>query len=108
MPVFVGARHLVLSKSAKRSKKMVNIPELIAALLPDELDRLRSGGPGQILDGSLTAAIDRAAGGTGEGRGYYVVRGHLWPVEGREYYLREDVAEHIFGTAPDAMQAPVT
>ncbi|MFP3461100.1 hypothetical protein R5O87_09645 [Arthrobacter globiformis] len=87
---------------------MVNIPDLIAALLPDELERLRSGGPGHILDGSLTAAIDRAAGGTGEGRGYYVVRGHLWPVEAREYHLREDVAEHLFGPALSAPDAAVT
>jgi len=40
---------------------MVNIPELIAALQPDELARLRSGGAAQVLDGSLLAAIDRAA-----------------------------------------------
>ncbi|MEZ2388398.1 hypothetical protein AB6813_02405 [bacterium RCC_150] len=77
---------------------MVNIPALIATLHPDELQRLRSGGPTQILDSSLVDAIDRAAGGVGEGRGYYVVHGGLWPVEQREYYLREDVAEHIFGS----------
>jgi hypothetical protein len=78
---------------------MVDIPGMISALQPAELDTLRSRGPGQILDSRLVAAIDRAAGGPGEGRGYYVVRGPLWPVENREYHLRSDVASAIFHEA---------
>ncbi|MCA4132474.1 hypothetical protein [Arthrobacter sp. M4] len=79
---------------------MVNIPALIDGLAPDEVSRLKSGGPGQVLDSDLLAAIDRAAGGPGEGRGYYVVKGHLWPIEAREYHLRQDVAAVLFGSAP--------
>ena len=47
-------------------------------------------------------AIDRAAGGPGEGRGYYIVRGSLEPLERRNYYLREDVADAIF--APSTLE----
>ncbi|BAS17890.1 hypothetical protein AHiyo8_61930 [Arthrobacter sp. Hiyo8] len=32
----------------------------------------------------------------GRGRGYYVVSGSLYPVEARDYHLREDVAEALF------------
>lgn len=75
---------------------MTNISALISSLQPHELELLRSRGPEQALDSGLMSAIDRAAGGPGEGRGYYVVRGHLWPVEEREYHLRDDVAEQVF------------
>jgi hypothetical protein len=75
---------------------MVDIPGMIAALQPAELETLRSRGREQILDAGLVAAIDAAAGGPGEGRGYYVVNGPLWPVENREYHLRSDVAAAIF------------
>ncbi|MBT2522499.1 hypothetical protein [Arthrobacter sp. ISL-28] len=35
------------------------------------------------------------------GRGYYVVRGSLEPLERRQYHLREDVAAAIF--APESL-----
>jgi hypothetical protein len=75
---------------------MVDIPGMIAALQPAELEILRSRGREQVLDAGLVAAIDAAAGGPGEGRGYYVVNGPLWPIENREYHLRSDVASAIF------------
>ncbi|MDP9884404.1 hypothetical protein J2W21_001917 [Sinomonas atrocyanea] len=76
---------------------MVDVTGMLHALRPEELQTLRSRGPAQILDEALLEAIDTAAGGPGEGRGYYVVHGHLWPVENREYHLRADVAEELFG-----------
>ncbi|MBO1269211.1 hypothetical protein [Arthrobacter cavernae] len=78
---------------------MTNIQGLISALRPDELAMLQQGGPDQILDRSMVDALDRAAGGPGEGRGYYVVHGSLEPVELRNYYLREDVAAAVLATA---------
>ncbi|WP_175637341.1 hypothetical protein [Sinomonas mesophila] len=76
---------------------MVDIQGVLGALSPQELEQLRAGGPEQVLDASLRDAIDRAAGGPGEGRGYYVVRGPLFPRETRDYRLRSDVAEELFG-----------
>jgi hypothetical protein len=76
---------------------MVDIRGMLGALSPQELDRLKAGGAEQVVDASLRDAIDRAAGGPGEGRGYYVVRGPLWPRENRDYRLRADVAEELFG-----------
>ncbi|MBT2512534.1 hypothetical protein [Arthrobacter sp. ISL-30] len=80
---------------------MVNIPGLINSLLPQDLDRLQQQGPDQVLDLAMVEAIDRAAGGPGEGRGYYVVKGSLEPRELRNYYLREDVAAALFTPGPD-------
>lgn len=76
---------------------MVDITGMLHSLQPEALSTLRSRGPEQILDASLLKAIDTAAGGLGEGRGYYVVHGHLWPVEDREYRLRSDVVQELFG-----------
>lgn len=56
---------------------MVDVHRMIMSLRSDEIERLLSRGPDQILDPQARAAIDRAAGGPGEGRGYYVVRGPL-------------------------------
>lgn len=74
---------------------MCDIPGLIIRLDAEDLDRLREAGTEKPLDPGMVAAIDAAAGGPGEGRGYYVVKGSLYPVEAREYHLREDVAEAL-------------
>ena len=79
---------------------MVNIPGLIGSLLPQELDKLQRQGPDHVLDTAMVEAIDRAAGGPGEGRGYYIVKGKLEPREFRNYYLREDVAAAVLACAP--------
>lgn len=78
---------------------MVDVHRMIMSLRSDEIERLLSRGPDQILDPQARAAIDRAAGGPGEGRGYYVVRGPLWPAESREYHLRGDVVAELFTPA---------
>ena len=81
---------------------MTDIQGLIGALLPEDLALLQERGPDQLLDPDMLDAIDRAAGGPGEGRGYYVVRGSLRPLERRHYYLRDDVAAAIF--APSTLE----
>lgn len=78
---------------------MTDIQGLINSLLPEDLAVLQERGPDQLLDRDMLDAIDRAAGGPGDGRGYYVVRGSLIPLERRNYYLREDVAAAIFAPA---------
>ena len=75
---------------------MTDIRGLISSLRPEDLALLQERGPDQRLDRDMLDAIDRAAGGPGEGRGYYIVRGSLEPLERRNYYLREDVADAIF------------
>ena len=81
---------------------MTNIHGLISSLLPEDLALLQERGPDQRLDRDMLDAIDRAAGGPGEGRGYYIVRGSLIPLERRNYYLREDVAAALF--APSTLE----
>jgi hypothetical protein len=75
---------------------MCDIPGLISRLEAEDLARLREAGKEKPLEPGMIAAIDAAAGGPGEGRGYYVVSGSLYPVDAREYHLREDVAEALF------------
>jgi hypothetical protein len=75
---------------------MPDIHGMISSLLPEDLALLQDRGPDSPLDQGLIDAIDRAAGGPGEGRGYYVVRGSLQPLEHRSYFLREDVAAALF------------
>jgi hypothetical protein len=83
---------------------MCDIPGLISRLEAEDLARLRELGK-ESLEPGMVAAIDVAAGGPGEGRGYYVVSGSLYPVEARDYHLREDVAEAVFATAEGARRA---
>ena len=51
---------------------MPDIEGLLGRLTEGELEQLRTLRPDRFLPGSLVSAIDRAAGGPGEGRGYYV------------------------------------
>ena len=51
---------------------MADIAAVLGRLTQDELNELRSLGPSGHLTRRLTDAIDRAAGGPGAGRGYYV------------------------------------
>jgi hypothetical protein len=81
---------------------MTDIQGLIGSLQPEDLAVLQERGPGQLLDRDMLDAIDRAAGGPGEGRGYYIVRGSLEPLERRQYYLRDDVVAAIF--APSTLE----
>ncbi|GAB3566165.1 hypothetical protein GCM10027405_24650 [Arthrobacter alkaliphilus] len=77
---------------------MCDIPGLLVRLEAEDLTRLREAGTENPLEPGMIAAIDAAAGGPGEGRGYYVVKGSLYPVEAREYHLREDVAEALLAS----------
>lgn len=81
---------------------MTDIQGLINSLEPEDLAVLMERGPDQLLDRDMLDAVDRAAGGPGEGRGYYVVRGSLEPLERREYYLRDDVVAALF--APSTLE----
>lgn len=81
---------------------MTDIQRLISSLRPEDLALLQERGPGQILTPDMLDAIDRAAGGPGEGRGYYIVRGSLVPLERRQYHLRDDVAAAIL--APPTLE----
>lgn len=81
---------------------MTDIQGLISSLQPEDLAVLQERGPAQLLDRDMLDAIDRAAGGPGEGRGYYVVRGSLEPLERRQYHLRDDVVAAIF--APSTLE----
>lgn len=79
---------------------MPDIEGLIGRLTEVELERLRALRPDGLLPGSLVSAIDRAAGGPGEGRGYYVA---AKPVVRREFIafvLRADVAEAVATPSP--------
>ncbi|WP_427131161.1 hypothetical protein [Pseudarthrobacter sp. S9] len=78
---------------------MTDIRRLISSLPPEDLALLQERGRDQRLDRDMLDAIDRAAGGPGEGRGYYVVRGSLEPLEHRNYYLRDDVAAAVIAPA---------
>lgn len=79
---------------------MPDIEGLLGRLTPGELEQLRTLRPDGFLPGSLVSAIDRAAGGPGEGRGYYVL---AKPVVRREfiaYVLRPDVARAVVPVTP--------
>jgi hypothetical protein len=81
---------------------MTDIQGLISSLQPEDLAVLQERGPDQRLDRDMLDAIDRAAGGPGEGRGYYIVRGSLVPLEQRRYHLRDDVVAALF--APSTLE----
>ena len=51
---------------------MADIAAVLGRLTPEELDELREIGPQGHLTRRLVEALDRAAGGAGAGRGYYV------------------------------------
>lgn len=79
---------------------MPDIEGLLGRLTQGELEQLRTLRPNGFLPGSLVSAIDRAAGGPGEGRGYYVA---AKPVVRREfiaYVLRPDVAKAVAAPTP--------
>jgi hypothetical protein len=76
---------------------MADIAAVLGRLTPEELDGLRAVGPQGYLTRPLTEALDRAAGGPGAGRGYYVPSGSVSPTGGPHLILRSDVAGWLFG-----------
>ncbi len=79
---------------------MANIADVLGRLTPEELDHLRGLGPQGHLTRQLVDALDRAAGGAGSGRGYYVPTGSVSETGGPHLVLRSDVSAWLFGTAP--------
>lgn len=77
-------------------KAMVDTPALLQALSPEEKAALQVVGASGELSAELIASIDSAAGGPGEGRGYYVYAEGAGP--DRPFKLRDDVAAAIAET----------
>jgi hypothetical protein len=76
---------------------MADIAAVLGRLTPNELDELRVLGPQGHLSRQLTEALDRAAGGPGAGRGYYVPTGSVSATGGPHLVLRSDVSGWLFG-----------
>ncbi|MDQ0661992.1 hypothetical protein QFZ35_000490 [Arthrobacter ulcerisalmonis] len=74
---------------------MANIAEVLGRLTPEEVDELRSIGAQGHLPRHLVDALDRAAGGTGSGRGYYVANGNVSATGGPLLVLRSDVSRWL-------------
>ncbi|WP_285318703.1 hypothetical protein [Pseudarthrobacter sp. lyk4-40-TYG-27] len=77
---------------------MANIAEVLGRLTPEEVAELRSLGPQGHLPRHLVEALDRAAGGTGSGRGYYVANGNVSSTGGPLLVLRSDVSNWLTGS----------
>ncbi|RAX18566.1 hypothetical protein DC347_00370 [Pseudarthrobacter sp. AG30] len=77
---------------------MANIAEVLGRLTPEEVAELRSLGPQGHLPRHLVEALDRAAGGTGSGRGYYVANGNVSSTGGPLMVLRSDVSNWLTGS----------
>lgn len=84
---------------------MAEIAAVLGRLTPNEIDELRSLGPRGHLSRQLTEALDRAAGGPGAGRGYYVPTGSVSATGGPHLVLRSDVSGWLFGPAQQIPQA---
>ncbi|MGX5715535.1 hypothetical protein [Arthrobacter sp. MAHUQ-56] len=78
---------------------MANIADVLGRLTPEERDELRDLGPQGHLPRHLVDALDRAAGGAGSGRGYYVTSGNVSATGGPLLVLRSDVAGWLLGGA---------
>ena len=79
---------------------MADIASLLGRLTPDELEELRAVGPQGFLPRHLMEAIDRAAGGPGAGRGYYVPAGSVSATGSPHLILRSDVSDWLLGPVP--------
>jgi hypothetical protein len=80
---------------------MANIAEVLGRLTPEELEELRRLGPQGHLPRHLVDALDRAAGGSGSGRGYYVPTGNVTATGGPLLVLRSDVSGWLFNSHRD-------
>jgi hypothetical protein len=75
---------------------MADVKGLVRGLAPHEIEEIHSIGPTGPLTPKLLHAIDRAAGGPGEGRGYYVYGRASDSDRPRPFVLREDVCSELF------------
>jgi hypothetical protein len=87
---------------------MANIAVILGRLTTEELDGLRGLGPQGHLTKPLVEALDRAAGGAGAGRGYYVPTGSVSETGGPHLVLRSDVSAWLFGAAGQVPHAGAT
>jgi hypothetical protein len=76
---------------------MAKIAEVLGRLTPEEVAELRGLGPQGHLPRHLVEALDRAAGGSGSGRGYYVANGNVSATGGPLLVLRSDVSSWLTG-----------
>ena len=83
---------------------MADIAAVLGRLTPEEFDGLRALGPSGHLPRQLTEALDRAAGGPGAGRGYYVPTGSVSSTGGPHFVLRSDVSGWLFGSTSQVSQ----
>ncbi|MBT2520213.1 hypothetical protein [Arthrobacter sp. ISL-28] len=81
---------------------MADIAAVLGRLTPDELEEIRSAGPRGHLSRQIVQALDRAAGGPGLGRGYYVPTGSVSATGSPHQVLRSDVAAWLFGAHAQA------
>ena len=79
---------------------MADIASMLGRLTPDELEELRAVGPQGFLPRHLVEAMDRAAGGSGAGRGYYVPAGSVSATGSPHLILRSDVSDWLLGPVP--------
>ena len=78
---------------------MADIAAVLGRLAPHELEEIRATGPHGHLSRHIIQALDRAAGGPGGGRGYYVPAGSVSGTGSPHVVLRSDVAAWLFGAA---------
>jgi hypothetical protein len=80
---------------------MASIAEVLGRLTPEEREELHSLGPQGHLPRHLVDALDRAAGGSGAGRGYYVPNGNVSATGGPLLVLRSDVSGWLLNPRRD-------
>ncbi|KNC19964.1 hypothetical protein AC792_03625 [Arthrobacter sp. RIT-PI-e] len=75
---------------------MADVKGVVQRLAPREISELHRIGPDGPLTPKLLHAIDRAAGGPGEGRGYSVYARVIDRDRPRRFVLRTDVCAELF------------
>lgn len=85
---------------------MADIEAVLRRLTSEEFEQLIAAGPHGHLSRHLLDALDRAAGGPGAGRGYYVPSGSVSDTGGPHMILRNDVASWL--TRQHHADAPIT
>jgi hypothetical protein len=82
-----------------------NMAAVLGRLTPDELEEIHAAGPHGHLSRRIVEALDRAVGGPGSGRGYYVPAGSVSGTGSPHLVLRSDVAAWLFGSPATAAAA---
>jgi hypothetical protein len=86
---------------------VADIAAVLGRLTTAELEEIHATGPQGHLSRRIVEALDRAAGGPGGGRGYYVPAGSVSGTGSPHVVLRSDVAAWLFGhSAPSAVTDP--